>query len=711
MGEQKKESKLYNYFIGLAAIVTFCAGIPPIIDLPLYLLQILFIVLIVIWTYCNFSTILKKIKEILKGKIPVIIVFILTVLIVIGFYLYGLPWISCKFLSPITDLTVNIKKTFSPAVNLPWSNYGTDFGKVEAWSDSGVSNIKSKLSTKFENLKTSGIHSVVWHLFADGRAAPEFDSKGDPKDLDSDFWSDYDDAVKLAETNSLGIFWVLLDYKWFNPPEINNNATIGGHADVITDPEKRKKFFNKILIPLIKRHHQNPHINGWILINEPENAIREGYVQAETLKEFFTEASAIIKKKTCNQHVAIGSRDIPSYIYYWSDLEIDAIIFHHYESYLPPSVHWLYANYPKLKGKNIFNGEFFISQSEKELSRYLYWMRALGFAGAWPWSVNAEYKDAFQVMVDKYTNFVNEVRKKAKINSSFLLQSIQYNESDKEQIEMLTWWKDHLHEMEVTIDRELANYESDRRAQNEAIPINQRWLEDIEQHLTREHQNLEKSENELITVTQSVEENRNWLSRTEKKLQELNTQLENYNRELETIQQRKVEFNEQMNSSCPQGEEIHSRLNSLQGDLSGITTIDEKKQFIINYIEDIVNSYQLSNQCLTILTKYKEHLIWESETPSYLTEVNQNILIETENKNNANNALKNSLSWCEDIKQSIREFQQKIESLETEKTRAQFSINRCKALVEWDSFHIDFGSKVKNDFIPKQLVKLDSINK
>jgi hypothetical protein len=550
------------------------------------------------------------------------IFFVLLLVLTLTAVFYILPGISCRALSPTIDLKADIQDTFKPLVNFPWLNYGTDFGTVEAWSASGVHHSKRQLKRQFEKLKESGIRAVVWHLLADGRASPEFDARGNPTGFDPEFWNDYDDALTLAEASGTGIIWVLLDFNWFNPAAIANGATLGGHADVIIDKAKRKKFFKYILEPLLKRQRRNPYINGWILINEPENAIKEGYVDVEILKEFLAEAAAVIKRITCKQYTAVGSKDLPSALHYWSGLDLDAVIFHHYEHYFPPALPWLYAHYPQIKGRNVINGEFFINMPGEELQRYLYRMRALGFAGAWPWSVNAEDKEAFAALAARYASLVNSFRDKAEFHRS--------GASRQELSGMPLGWKDYLQQMQAGLARDLADYSRDLETQTAGMEINRNWLNEIEAHINREKQLLAESEAQLQEAAQGVEENRQWLNRTREVLFYYNKLRDEYVSELEVIR-------------------------AYRGGVD------------------------------------KE---WERETLSALREVEQSIEIESGKGNNATKALKSTRSWVEEVKQSIRSFRQKIELLEENKAAAHSALRRCEGLVEWDSFHIEFGKRV-----------------
>ena len=81
-------------------------------------------------------------------------------------------------------------------VNYPWLNYGHDFGTT-AWGHDGASSRKSgeQIDADFAYLKSQGMHVVRWFLFGDGRAAPEFNAKGEVTGFDEYFYPDLEAAL------------------------------------------------------------------------------------------------------------------------------------------------------------------------------------------------------------------------------------------------------------------------------------------------------------------------------------------------------------------------------------------------------------------------------------------------------------------------------------------------------------------------------------
>ncbi|HYG79516.1 MAG TPA: hypothetical protein VD861_03970, partial [Pyrinomonadaceae bacterium] len=252
------------------------------------------------------------------------------------------------------------EKSFQSTINLPWFTYGQDFGVVPGWTWQGVSQNRAALDAAFAQLRRSGVKCVAWFLLSDGRGAPSFDSRGNVTGLDQSFWQDYDAAIEVARKHEVGILWVLIDFHWLAPARQENGATLFGHADVITDDAKRESFFQQALIPILRRHPLEPQIVGWVLINEPENALKEAALTSDQLSEFTRRASALIKKYTYGQPVSVGSVDLESLMEYWGRNSdgLDFLVFHHYEKFLTPPADYVRAWAPGAGGKPIYIGEF-----------------------------------------------------------------------------------------------------------------------------------------------------------------------------------------------------------------------------------------------------------------------------------------------------------------------------------------------------------------
>lgn len=315
--------------------------------------------------------------------------------------------------SPVFNLaSLEASETYQPIPNIAFLKYRQDFGEVDVedgsgnrrviWTGEGVARKRAEVDKIFQELRKSGVAAVVWFLFADGAAAPDFDQDGNITGLGRSFEDDYRAAVELAKNHGLSIIWVLIDNQWLKPREVQGDgAALYGHADVIEDARKRKVFFEKALIPMLRLYPAQSPIAGWIIVNEPEVALEQGYVAEKEMGEFISEAVDVIKANTDHQAVSVGHLDLESLIRFREDhpkIDLDFYNFHHYKSYLPPSVDHLGGWLGGGARKPIYIGEFSLnepakprpvldSRRDEDLRRLVGWSRLLGYAGLWPWAL------------------------------------------------------------------------------------------------------------------------------------------------------------------------------------------------------------------------------------------------------------------------------------------------------------------------------------
>jgi hypothetical protein len=83
-------------------------------------------------------------------------------------------------------------------VNLPWVNWGCDFG----CPNRGVTSAGTQdlLATSFGQLQTAGIHTVRWFTFEGSAHQIIRDNSGAPSTLNSAVYADFDAALALAPT-------------------------------------------------------------------------------------------------------------------------------------------------------------------------------------------------------------------------------------------------------------------------------------------------------------------------------------------------------------------------------------------------------------------------------------------------------------------------------------------------------------------------------
>ena len=287
-------------------------------------------------------------------------------------------------------------------VNLPWYRYGCDFGDEKGWARS-VALHRTDIESALRALTEKGIRRVTWFLLADGRSAPPFDSNGMPLPLDEKFWADYDAALDIARTLDIGILWVFLDQKWFTPDhtelgEDGKRVELVSRAAVLREEAKRDRFIEAVLTPLVSRYPHERQILGWVLINEPDNAVRKGFLSSDALTSFVEKGAATIRQHTTGQPVSVAFNDVESMLSTATqepDLlrHLDFLIFHHYKDHLPPPADYvrsLLPSDPAADSRAMYIGEFDPrwGATEDGAFEFARWMVTLGYDGGWPWSAN-----------------------------------------------------------------------------------------------------------------------------------------------------------------------------------------------------------------------------------------------------------------------------------------------------------------------------------
>jgi hypothetical protein len=214
-------------------------------------------------------------------------------------------------------LILRNKKTRLPFVegaNLPWLNYGNDFG-ANAWSPrGGVSRPeeRERLSRFFLELKKRGVSTLRWFLICDGRAGIRFTPSGTPVGLDQYIFTDMDAALEIASACRLKIIFVLFDFLWFGKALMVNGVQVRGRGGIISSAYQQRALRRRILKPIFKRYGQSPVILAWDIVNEPEWATRGcgggisgTAVGFPTMRRFIKRTARLIHRYT-NQLATVG---------------------------------------------------------------------------------------------------------------------------------------------------------------------------------------------------------------------------------------------------------------------------------------------------------------------------------------------------------------------------------------------------------------------
>jgi hypothetical protein len=263
--------------------------------------------------------------------------------------------------------------------NLPWFDYGLDFG-ANAWRPAGGigrREERERVSRSLAMLAESGVQAVRWFLFCDGRAGIRVDHRGQPGGIDDCVPRDLDAALELAARERLAVMFVLLDFHWCLPARVVDGVQLGGRADVLRDRDARATLLEHVVQPVVERYASESSIFAWDIFNEPE------WVDSDGLKRFLREAIATIR--SCSTRpVTIGSAGA-RWRQRYHDLDLDYYQVHWYDALekqppLDTPVDALGFDRPVLLG------EFPTRGSHRSSEEIIEAARAAGYAGAFYWS-------------------------------------------------------------------------------------------------------------------------------------------------------------------------------------------------------------------------------------------------------------------------------------------------------------------------------------
>jgi Cellulase (glycosyl hydrolase family 5) len=276
--------------------------------------------------------------------------------------------------APLSAPSVADPRLFAGA-NLPWVNWGCDFG---CSTTNGVSapHVRASLVDGFGKLKASGVRTVRWWLFPGEPWQINKDGSGAPASLNPAVFQDLDAALALADQFDLVYELVL-----FNTPSALPEPWL-------TSGTQRQRMADT-LGPLFERYKNHPRIIGWEVFNEPEWEIWNGKVAAEPVQATVKALAETIHKRT-NTPVTVGSASVEG-LPLWIGQGLDFYSPHWYDPMTGANcarctdVATLRSRYG-LDSLPIVIGEFYAGPDTDALQRYKDF-QAKGFAGAWAWSL------------------------------------------------------------------------------------------------------------------------------------------------------------------------------------------------------------------------------------------------------------------------------------------------------------------------------------
>ena len=165
---------------------------------------------------------------------------------------------------------------FLLGANVPGVHFGVDIG-TSPWRPEGGLHAHAEdaalLRQVFERLRSDGVQTARFFLFADGRAGVRFGEDGTAEALDGAVFADVDVVLEAARSSGVGLILVLLDASWFQPASMVDGQPVRGHADSVRDPVKRTALVERILRPLLIRCADHPAIVAWEVVSGVDGCV------------------------------------------------------------------------------------------------------------------------------------------------------------------------------------------------------------------------------------------------------------------------------------------------------------------------------------------------------------------------------------------------------------------------------------------------------
>jgi hypothetical protein len=280
--------------------------------------------------------------------------------------------------------------------NLPWIDYGQDFG-ASAWRPQGgvaQPDMGERMRSALARLADAGAELVRWWLLADGRAGLLLDAGGQLVGLDDFVFADMDAAIVALQRSGLRALFVLTDFLWFAPARVVKGVQIGGRRELVRRRAWRAQLVESVFAPIARRYASERAVAGWDLFNEPEWATLgvgstdpRRAVSRRTMRAYFAELVAAFRSEQAAQPLSVGlasARALPLV----KGLGLDSYQVHWYENNDPVDA---LAQPVASRGldRPLFLGEFPTRGASLGPGRILELAEAAGYSGALAWSLLA----------------------------------------------------------------------------------------------------------------------------------------------------------------------------------------------------------------------------------------------------------------------------------------------------------------------------------
>lgn len=268
----------------------------------------------------------------------------------------------------------NGRQTYIHGANLPWYNYGSDFGGGRNGGGASSTEVMDAVGAALGQAHDAGMNVVRWWLFPGEPTQFTVDGNGLPTGLKPEVFTDIDAALSLARVHDVSYVFTL-----FSAPSALPAAWVSTDAGF--------QALGKALSGLFSRYGRSDQIMTWDVVNEPEFDVWDGKATADAVR-------ALIKAVTdaahagATQPVSVGGARLDG-LPLMLGLGLDYYTIHWYDPMTDPSQCLACVTYSDIRDaygitEPVVVGEFWAGTAVG--GRFDMWHER-GYAGALAWSL------------------------------------------------------------------------------------------------------------------------------------------------------------------------------------------------------------------------------------------------------------------------------------------------------------------------------------